>query len=136
MARYDAVDLKLTLDGDLFVDRGDIALASGNDFIAQQAANRLGGSNPGWFYDAICADVEAFLGAPNTEVTANKCIQQMIISLTKDGLINSEDIYIKATPTSPRSVLFFVFINSPFSTTPLGFEINLHLANGISLRRM
>ena len=132
--RYDAVDFKLTPDGDIALFLGDIAKAQGNDLIKQQVKNRLIGSNPSWFYDRICADLEQFLGHINNRATADRCIERIIYALSKDLFLPAEDIYVKASPTSPRSISFYIFINSPHDEEPLSFEVSLDLTSGTTIR--
>lgn len=134
--RYDVKDFAISNTGDIMLHKNDIATADKNNFLKQQIKNRLNGSNPSWFYDNICADLEQFIGAINNQTTANQCVDRIITSLSKDGLISASDIYVKATPISPRQIRFFIFINSPYDTTPIGLEVLLHLTSGISTREV
>jgi hypothetical protein len=55
-------------------------------------------------------------------------------ALTRDGLIDTEDLYIKPVPMDRDTLVFFVFINSPWDSDPLGFEVTFGLNSGVSIK--
>ena len=135
MTRYFSRDLKLTPDGDLaLTPGGDLALAEGADFIQQSAYNRLRSVTVDWFYDHIGADLEDFIGQPNSRETADRIVAQLTNSLVQDGLVSSGDVYIRPVPVDKSNILLFVFINTPYADKPLGFEVAVGLQGGVSVK--
>ncbi len=137
MSRYDVTDLKLSPDGDLVLVNGDLGLVTETEMIKQSAYNRIRSINKDWFYDKIGATLEQLLGLSNTKETGDKGIDLLTKAMTTDGFINKDDLYIKATPINGTRIVYFVFINSPFSDNgPIGFEVAVDLGNGIKIKEV
>jgi hypothetical protein len=137
MAKYDKVDLKLTEDGDLVIEKGDLALVRKQEFINQSARNRVKTNDPEWpDYQgiAIGANFEDLRGKPNTIETAREGVEKLTDCLTRDGLIDPEDLYIQPVPIDRKTIVFFVFINSPYEAEPTGFQVKLNLDTGVAIR--
>jgi len=125
-------DIGLTVDGDLDLD-GDFTIVSENDYIKQQVNIRVKTINPDWFYDDLGADMEQLLGKPNTKITAEKGISLIRKSLTYDGFLDNDSVYIKPMPLDVDNVSFFLFIRTPFTDKPLSFEVAVALSAGINI---
>jgi hypothetical protein len=137
MARYDGVDLKLSEDGDLVFEHGDIALVRKQEFVAQSSRNRIKTSDPDWYdykIDNIGANLEDLLGMPNNPDTARLGIDKIREALTSDGLIDGEDVYIRPVPIGRYVIGFFVFIRTEYDGQPLQFEILLNLESGVIIK--
>lgn len=137
MARYDGTDLRLTEDGDLVIERGDLSTVTKQEFVSQTARNRLKTSDPDWFdhvVDHIGANLEDLLGMPNNPDTARLGIDKIGEVLTKDGLIDTDDLYIKPVPVGRYVIGFFVFIRVDDVGKPLFFEVLFNLDTGLTLR--
>lgn len=137
MAKYDKVDLGLSEDGDLILSDGDFLLAQNQGYVIQSVRNRIRTSDPEWIdyiETDIGANMEDLRGLPNTPETAQLGAQAIGKALTRDGLIDGEDIYIKPTPISKDVLIFFVFINLENNGQPIGFEVSLNLHSGIEIR--
>lgn len=134
MPRHHLRDLKLTPDGDLAVGPdGDLALAEGADFIRQSVQARLRSVTNDWFYDHVGADLEDFLGRPNTREVAGELEARIVDTLTGDGLVAREDVYVRPVPVETSVVLLFVFVKTPHVDAPLGFEIAVDLQGGVTV---
>lgn len=137
MAKYDRVDLAMTADGDLIIENGDLKLARNQEFVAQSFRNRIRTSDPDW-YDNIIKDIGANLedlrGYPNTVETAELGVSMIAACLTRDSLIDPDDLYVKPVPFNKATIAFFVFVNSPFDSEPIGFEVQLNLTTGLTVR--
>lgn len=137
MSKYDRVDLGLTPDGDLDFEKGDFKLVRNQEYLAQSIRNRAQTSDPDWydpFVEAIGSNLEDLRGLPNTEETAMRGVELIGGCISRDGLVEPEDIYIQPTPYDRNTIAFFVFVNSPFDTDPIGFEIRYNLRNGMMVR--
>jgi hypothetical protein len=136
MGRYDESDLKITYDGDLVVEDGDIALVHNAECTAQGVFCRLKSSDPEWYGELIAANLEDLLGKPNTRETGQLGEEMIREALKIDGLIDNTDLYVQAVPIDKATVVFFVFFKPPNLTEPLGFEVTLNLSLGASVRRV
>lgn len=131
----EGTDLMLTHDGDLYLDeRGDLATVSGDNFIVQSVYNRLRSVTVGWFYDHVGADLEDFIGKPNTRETADVMARQVLAALTADGLVGEEDLFIKPVPLDRSVVALFVFVRLAGSDKPAGFQVEVDLDGGVSVK--
>lgn len=135
MPRYGETDLMLTPDGDLVLDtNGDLRKTSGADFIKQSVYNCLRSITVDWFYDNIGADLEDFLGRPNSRETAEAMEEQVLRALTTTGLVAEEDLFIKVTPLNRTTIGLFVFVKVPEIEKPIGFQANIDLDGGVSVK--
>lgn len=138
MARYDESDLLLTDDGDILInERGDFALVDKNDYVSQSVRNRVVSSDPEWsdhVADDICANMEDMIGMPNNPDTAKMGIERISDSLTRYGLVDRGDMYIRPVPISRYILSYFVFIKTPYDDKTVGFEIQLNLETGVAVR--
>lgn len=137
MARYDTTDLKLTEDGDFALgEDGDLALVLENELIEQNIRIPMKTANPDWESDPIGADMEDLIGLENTKETAELGKTQIMNAFMATEFFEEGDIWIEATPTSTSTIMFFVFVNSPFAETPLVYEVELDLGFGSTTRRV
>lgn len=139
MARKDTIDLELTPDGDLVLDRktNDVAVVHKQNYIAQSARIRIQVTDPEWQdyqVNQIGANLEDLIGLPNTQETAIEGIERIVYTLTKDGLLDTEEVYIKPVPVSKYVIAFYVFIKIPEVPESLGFEVLFNLATGLAIR--
>ena len=131
------MDLKLSSHGDLVLIDKDLGTVKELEFIKQQVWYRLSGSAPSAAFDAdIFANLEDLLGLPNDAGTAAEGIDRIEKALTWGEFLSSDDIYIRAVPLSRDQVSFFVFVSSLHTNTPLGFEVELNLAAGVTFREV
>ena len=137
MARYNGTDLRLSEDGDLVSERGDLSIVTKQEYITQSARNRIKTSDPDWFdhqIKEIGANLEDLLGMPNNPETAAAGIEKIGMALTKDGLIDREDIYIRPVPVGRYVIGFFVFVRTSHTGKPLQFEVLFNLETGLTIR--
>jgi hypothetical protein len=132
-----AFDIKLTEDGDFEIaPNGDLAVVTDNDLLAQYVRCVLENVSVDWFYDNIGADLEDYLGEPNTRDTADAAAAQIQTALLKGGLISANDILIQPVPISKTEIRFFVFINTGNPQLPMGFDVSLKLGAGVAVQRI
>lgn len=136
MANLDVIDLELTPDGDLTIHDGDLGIVQKQEYIAQSVRNRVKISDPEW-YDTmiqnIGANLEDLIGLPNNQETAEKGVVQIGDALTRDGLLDSEDIYIRPVPVSRYFIVFYLFVRTTEEGEPLGFELLFNLESGLMI---
>lgn len=136
MGRYAEMDLAITPDGDLIIADGDFATVVNAECTAQGAYCRLKSSDPEWYQEAICANLEDILGKPNSKETGEEGEALITAALLSDDLISAEDLYVQATPVSRDTLLFFVYFKPDNLSEPIGYEVELNLSAGAKVRRV
>lgn len=127
----------LSEDGDLVIANGDFAVVKKQEFLNQSARNRIRTNDPEWpdyVESAVGANLEDLRGKPNTVETAREGVALITDALTRDGLIDTDDLYIRPIPIDRKTLVFFVFINTEENGEPVGFEVTLSLDAGVSIR--
>lgn len=137
MGIYNESDLRITLDGDLVIKDGDFDLVHEFEAAAQNVFCRLKSSDPEWFQEIICANLEDLLGKPNTKETATQGEDLIKDALMKDGLVGYEDLYVQAIPLDKFSLVFYVYFKpDEYEGDPIGYEVELNLSIGAQVRRV
>ena len=72
----------------------------------------------------------------NSRETAELGIAKIREALMKTEFFEEEDIWVEATPINKSTIVFFLFINSPFSEDPMVYRIDLDLTFGSTVRRV
>jgi hypothetical protein len=80
--------------------------------------------------------MEDMIGLENTRETAEVGMAKIRNAYLKTGFFDEGDIWIEAKPTTASSIVFFVFVNSPFDNNPLVYEVDLDLGFGSTTRRV
>ena len=143
--------LDISINRDLkFTEDGDLELFSNNDnsmrdnytsevtevnLIIQNIKHRIKSVKIDWFYDHIGADLEQILGMENSKETATLGSNLIKESLTFDGYIKSEDIYIKPTPTDIFSISYLVAVKIG-EDSMLQFKVFVALNSGINVEEL
>lgn len=139
MGKYDYTDLELTPEGDLNIVDGDFRLVRNQEYVAQTVKHRIKINDPEWYdheIELIGSNLEDLRGKPNTFETAQEGVKRISQSLTRDSLIDSDDLFIKPVPLSKDILLFFVYINIELDGKPIGFEVNFNLSSGQTVRKV
>lgn len=138
MTKIDGVDLMMDESGDLVInDNGDFELVRKQAFIQQSVRNRLRISDPEWVDYAvktIGANLEDLLGMSNTPDTARLGVQMITTTLVRDGLISTEDLYVRPIPVKKNVIEFYVFIRINDTDEPIGFVVSFNLESGAMVR--
>lgn len=151
MNRYETSDIRLSEDGDFELDDNfSIRSATGNELMEQMTRVVIKTTNPDWgnfskegtsetFHSSITkvgADLEDLIGMENSRETAELGKTKIKNAMVRTGFFEEEDIHIEAKPTSMSTIVFFLFINSPFAENPLIYQIDLDLGFGPTVRRV
>jgi len=98
---YDAIfDIRLSLDGDLVLDGGDLALTSGIDWYKREANKRLR-SGPDWaHHPSLGANLASFVGLSNTRQTGQAIKDACLRSLSVDSISFPARTDVQVVPTS------------------------------------
>lgn len=137
MGIYDETDIRITTDGDFVIKDGDFSTVESFEAAAQNVYCRIKSSDPEWYLETIAANLEDLLGKPNTEETGKAGEELIRDALTKDGLINYDDLYIQAVPLDKFTLVFYVFFKpEEYEGDPIGYEVELNLSQGAKIRRV
>jgi hypothetical protein len=126
---YDNVDLEWSWNGDLALNKGDLAdtskdyLLSINQDVHMVAASSLGD----WeLYQGIGATLDEFMGEPNIKPTADAIHDRLKMSLVTLGVVAEEDLDVRIIPVHTNKVLIIVRISAtptPWNSLSSG-EVN------------
>lgn len=88
------IDIFMNENGDLEVgENGDIKMAFGDDVLVQTALFRLKTTLGDYLLSPrVGADLEQFIGAPNTEFTRARIEVEVLDSLTHGGFLPTADV--------------------------------------------
>jgi hypothetical protein len=137
MNRYYTSDIKLNDLGDFELDsNGDLSTVVAEDLIQQMSTICLKTTNPDWFNETIAADLEDLIGKPNSRDTGELGKSKIKNALVATGFFDTKDIWVEAKVYDEATIIFFLFINSPFSVNPIVYQITLDLGSGTLIRRV
>lgn len=140
MTRYSGKDFKLTSSGDIALmdTYGAVEHVYDIQSLMQTVKVRIMSSDP----DVIdisattefCANLEDLIGMPNTIETANLGVEKITNSLTYDGLVSSDDLFVRPTPVNKTMMVFFVFIKNE-GTGSIYLEVIINFEVGVTIGR-
>lgn len=91
----------------------DFALTQDHQAAEQDLRNRLRSQKGEWrSHPELGADLELLEGEPNTRETGERGVEQIHEALTYDGRFLSEDLEIRAVPTSIEQIDFYTILDS------------------------
>lgn len=128
------IDFSLDELGEFSLDEDNKLNEVSEDELRKQIAFcRIKSVTTDWFGDKVGADLEQFLGYPNTTNTLSKVLYSITESLTNDNFIKNEDIYIIPKATE-RAISFLVFINKIYDEGPLIINVTLDIVGGVRVK--
>ena len=84
---YDAIfDIRLSLDGDLVLDGGDVAVTSGLDWYRREANKRLRSGADWAHHPSLGANLASYVGLSNTRQTGQMIKDACLRSLSVDAI--------------------------------------------------
>lgn len=106
------VDLKVDEDGDLVVgDNGDLALATPVETIVQDIIFRIRTQHNDYELDPLIgANINIFLGEPNTRRNGDLIKEQVYHALTRDNRLRRPQFNVEVVPVGMDTVLILVII--------------------------
>lgn len=136
--KYNFRDIKLNNDNDISIADGDIDLCSFDEAFDQHIKMRVltnKGELP--LHQDIGSNIEELEGMPNTRTTGEYGTSKIRQSLDADQTINSQEISVRAVPTSPNEITFYTYaeLESGMSKTRVFVDTTFSLANGIFIKK-
>lgn len=128
------LDFKIGDIGDLEYNNNtkDIYYVDEDSIIKQIATNRIKSVVGDWFNTTIGANLEEFLGRPNTENTSTDVINKITQSLTYDDFLKESDLYF--IPKINKSILEIkLFIKKKFDNGPIIIDVVIDLTSGVKI---
>jgi hypothetical protein len=107
---FRGVDLEVDSEGDLVVgSNGDISLATPSRTLQQDFLFRLKTSHQDYTPDPfVGANLRSFQGEPNVERTGLAITENVYISLTRDGSISPQLLFVDTVPVAINTVAIMV----------------------------
>ena len=104
-------DFGLSTSGDLVLnpETWDIQAKTDNNLRLQLAYDRIKSVTTNWFIDGIGANLEALIGKPCNEDTAEAGKELIMHQLTFDSLWGTDEIFIKATIVDMINITYNVY---------------------------
>jgi hypothetical protein len=127
------MDWKTTTDGDLVIEKGDIALVDENEAAKQEVLFRL---QTGLFdYDPapeFGAGLDQFIGQPNRADTGGRIRRAVIRALTHDAKFPTNTVQVEVVPLDIHTIGIYVFVVPRFTGTftPVTVAVSLDLTVG------
>ena len=98
---YDAIfDIRLSLDGDLVLDGGDVAVTSGLDWYRREANKRLRSGADWAHHPSLGANLASYVGLSNTSQTGQMIKDACLRSLSVDAIHFPAHLDVQVVPTS------------------------------------
>lgn len=98
---YEAIsDIRLSLDGDLVLDGGDLAVTSGIDWFKREANKRLRSGADWAHHPSLGANLASYVGLPNTRQTGQTIKDACLRSLSADAIAFPAHLDVQVVPTS------------------------------------
>jgi len=113
MGFYNDTDIKVTPSGDLEIgSNADLVLIATSGVLQQDITFRLRTDyNDFEPHPEIGADLVELIGEPNTREVAKLGESKIIHSLTYDGRVRNNDLYVRAIPIAQEKIVYYVFVN-------------------------
>lgn len=139
MTRTKARDFKMTANGDILLVDGEERVGEATDYesLMQTMKVRVMSSDPDVIdptEEDFCCNLEDLIGLPNSLETAQLGVERITRSLTHDGLVQQEDLYVRPTPVNNTMMVFFVFVKKE-SGENMYFEVIINLEVGVTIGR-
>lgn len=125
------IDLKMTEDGDLAVEFGDLAQTRGVEWFTQEVRKIVRTNNPDWVkHPNIGADLEEFAGLPNTRDTAGAIQRQLHDKITAENIHFPGELEVRVVPISADGIAVYIRLTLSGSTIPID-KVVFEFAQGV-----
>lgn len=120
-AIYDNVDVRFNWSGDFNLKNGDLEDCSSDTLLSlKEQLNIICSSSLGdWeLYPNRGANLDDFIGEPNTRNTASRIKSRLQLAILSTGLITDSDLSIKIIPVSKYALMTIINVNcmsTPFN---------------------
>lgn len=126
-------DWKTDDDGDLVLERGDIAIATEPESVKQDIIFRLKTGQFDYAPDPeVAAGLDRFIGLPNTAETGSLVRQAVVRALTRNSAILENSLAVEVIPLSLHTIGIYVFASPQFSGIfdPINLAFTMDLTQG------
>lgn len=128
-------DIRITKDGDfVLTESRDFSTVENSEALIQNAFCRLTSSDPDWYMETICANLEDLLGQRNTKELGTAGEDK--IRLCLGDLVSPQNLYVQGVPVNRYTILFYVYFLLEEDADPIGIEVELNLSAGAKARRV
>lgn len=127
-------DFNINENGELIYNPNikDADYINKDDLIKQIATNRIKSITGDWFNSTIGANLEEFLGMPNTPETANDITNRIKTALIYDDFLKENDLYF--IPKIDKNVFSLkVFIKGQYGNSPMLIDVVIDIVSGVKI---
>lgn len=127
-------DFNINENGELIYNSNiqDVDYIKDDDLIKQISTNRIKSVVGDWFNSRIGANLEEFLGLPNTPSNTNEIINRIENALVYDDFLLESDLYI--IPKIDKTNLSLkVFIKGKYSSSPILIDVYIDIVSGVKI---
>jgi len=134
MGFYNETDIKVTASGDLELgSNNDFVYVASSGVLQQDIAFRLRTDYNDFVpHPEIGADLSSLIGEPNTRATTKLGESKIIHSLTYDGRIRSNDLYLRGVPIALEKVVYYVFVNDGIEQLNVTPDVIFDMIDGMT----
>lgn len=125
-------DFNITSQGELIYNHliQDIDKVKDDDLTRQIAINRIKSVVGDWFNTKIGANLEEYIGMPNTPSTSFNIMESIVDALTFDEFLEKSSIY--QIPRLDRTNLSIkLFIKKEFENEPIVIDVVIDMSSGV-----
>jgi hypothetical protein len=116
-------DIRLSLDGDLVLDRGDLAITSGLDWYRREVNKRLRSGKDWYYHPTLGADLHRFVGSMNSRDTGRRMKDAILRSLSIDNIHFPADLQVDIVPTSLHEVSVIITLLAEGNREVVGHKV-------------
>lgn len=120
----------MTLDGDIAVENGDIALTSGEEWYIREVNKRLRSGRDWKHHPSLGANLQRFNGEANSRETGRRIKDAVSQSLGQDSIHFPGTLDVSVIPTSLESVNVVVAVNG-IGQRFVASHIAVNIENGL-----
>ena len=114
---YPYLEIEVDSDGNLGYYNGDIAVLDSYTSLAKIIEWRLKTTKLEWgrYNPSIVADLQRFVGRPNTRETGEQIRLAIQEALTIDALITPNNLSVRVSPTSPTGLIVLIDVTNVYT---------------------
>jgi hypothetical protein len=135
-----SIDLHWTSDGDLRLgDNGDVRRVTLDEarLTKQFMLKRLQSRKGDWFNaEELGADLNRFIGLPNTRETGQLIQSAVVQSLTEDGTVSASNLSVDVYPVTKERIAIAISARVPFSSELIFLQLDYDLRSNSMIPRL
>ncbi len=113
MAFQGEVDIKMTYEGDIALEGGDLSLARGFDWLSRELHKILRTNKPDWNgHPQVGANLEDFAGEINNRETAAVIRNQILFAINRDDISSPGVFDVRVVPAGKDRIMIVIYLDN------------------------